>query len=385
MIDEIKNNKSTNWTENQIKYLENNYKSGFTFCATYLNKKPHQVHRKAKKLGLKLTKDDIHLINVRRRIWNPEDYKVNPEQFINVQTPEAAYILGLLWADGTIKTKCYITRIGLVKEDFDLISHIFDKTGQWASTLSNFHNRRPAIVKYTCNKILWTYLYNNDYYIKSGASADKILSRIPDGLKHYWWRGYSDGDGCFMKNAAVSGFQITSVIDQDWSFVEKIFNQLNINSYKIYKTEQKNGYRSSDIKINNAFDIEKFGSYLYSTYAKDGIGLSRKYNKFLLIKDIAAKLRIHNNIGELPYKIDKDLLELDRSNIKVKKNGYKEKVIYDVIKFNTHISKESLPGLTGFTKDEISYCISNLKSKGKIISNSTGKTQYYAINSLLNI
>lgn len=371
------------WTNEEIKYLKENYKSGFTFCSVHLNKKSYLVQRKAKKLGLKLTKEDIHAINVRRRILKPDQYKVNCDQFSNVQTPEVAYILGLLWADGTIKTKCYVTRIGLTKDDFDCISYIFDKTGEWGSSLSNFHNRRPAIVRYTCNKLLWTYLYDNDYYIKSGASADKILSKIPDYLKHYWWLGYSDGDGCFSKSGANHIFQIASVIDQDWAFVEDLFQKLGISRYDIDQIIKKNGHRSSSIRINKAFDIEKFGNYIYSSYLNDRIGLLRKYNKFLLIENCADKLKKHNYLGELPYTIDIGLLDLDKSRLKNQKNGYKQRLVYDIIKHNNHISREQILNLTSLTKNEMCYCISSLRKANKIISHNTGKSQYYTVKNNL--
>jgi len=43
-------------------------------------------------------------------------------------------------------------------------------------------------------------LVDNDYKLKSYNSADKILSKIPNSLHHYFFRGLIDGDGCFYLN-----------------------------------------------------------------------------------------------------------------------------------------------------------------------------------------
>jgi len=45
------------------------------------------------------------------------------------------------------------------------------------------------------NRPLVKYLVDNDYLVKSNASADKILSTIPEKFQHYFFRGLIDGDG----------------------------------------------------------------------------------------------------------------------------------------------------------------------------------------------
>ena len=74
------------------------------------------------------------------------------------------------------------------------------------------------------NRFLYNFLKENDYHIKSGASASKILLKIPEHLQHYWWRGFIDGDGCFVRNERnrLNILQITSTFDQGWSFIKNI-------------------------------------------------------------------------------------------------------------------------------------------------------------------
>jgi hypothetical protein len=81
-------------------------------------------------------------------------------------------------------------------------------------------------------------------------------------------------------------FNITSDLRQDWSFIENIFQYIDIESYKIRRYERKNG-NSSIIGISNKCDIIKLGDYLYNNCGY--IKLERKYNKFLEIKNSPIK------------------------------------------------------------------------------------------------
>ena len=103
------------------------------------------------------------------------------------------------------------------------------KTGKWKFYKKTSHNTIPCRLT---NKFIHNFLVENDYISKSTASADKILSKIPEHLKHYWWRGYFDGDGCFCKSNRSYIFTISSNIDQNWNFIDTLFNNLDI-FYKI--------------------------------------------------------------------------------------------------------------------------------------------------------
>jgi len=123
------------------------------------------------------------------------------------------------------------------------------------------------------DKNIKNFLIDNDYDKKSLVSPTKIINKIPNSLRNYFFRGLIDGDGCFCsKNRNY--FSLTGNINQDWCEVERLLNEININHYKLSKKIRKTG-DSSFIVISNRNDIIKVGDYIYGAY--DNIGLYRKY------------------------------------------------------------------------------------------------------------
>lgn len=161
-----------------------------------------------------------------------------------------------------------------------MIQPIFNKAGHWTTaTRKRPHNKQQLLLTVS-NKTLVEYLESKNYLIKSGANAI-ILNNISDNLKHYWWRGYLDADGCiyYNKKQCLKQLCFSSTYSQDWTFCEDLFKILNIK-YKIQlnKTEKS---KSSIIRIL-AKDLLNLCEYIYSG---EQFGYKRKYDKYLLIKN----------------------------------------------------------------------------------------------------
>ncbi len=199
---------------------------------------------------------------------------------------ENAYLLGLLWADGWIINEGYMhsVRLQMVKDDFLLIEPLFRMMG-----IEVYYERQRTkngktfgkVSKMTCiqDKSIIDFLIQNEYDKKSGYAPTKILSLIPENLHHYFWRGYVDGDGCI----SAKKIEIWSVLDQDWCEAISLADKLEV-SYSIYTYHRRGGKHCSSVfymgGIGNAV---KFGDFLYQDY--DGIGLLRKYNKYIQLKE----------------------------------------------------------------------------------------------------
>lgn len=224
-----------------------------------------------------------------KKIYN-KTHKVSQEQFMfsDKITKETAYILGLLWADGSIEE--YTIRIEAKKDDLDSIYFVFLKTGKW-----DIHYRKrkirctsPVAIISTSNRILSSFLRANNYGPHDKNSAKSILKIIPKHLRKYWFRGLTCGDGCFYINDKTKRkqFSLFGPYGQDWTFVVELFKEIGVNKYNTYRRTIKKNQKSSSIYIQNYHDIIKFGEYIYEGFENDSIGLKRKYDKFKKIKQM---------------------------------------------------------------------------------------------------
>lgn len=270
-----------NWSppfreEEKIFLKENYWKLGARECARQL-KRP-TVYGVARRLGL---------------ICNPEMAfnRQDVSRFLQPTDPFVVYFLGFFWADGTIRKNKPRMTFKIKKVDFnDLLPHIHRLGDFW-----RYGEAVPLNPKWSTLSILsvthrdlWAFLKNHDYLIKSGTSADKILSIIPDHLKHYWWRGYFDGDGSMSKiRGGVLSFN--SGLNQDWSFVHSLGKVLDIDFTIERKDRGKRG--GSKTLISSWAYLSRLMKYMY---AGEEFGLSRKRQRceVYLNSDRAKKLNM---------------------------------------------------------------------------------------------
>lgn len=277
---------------NKIKIFQDDEKSlihefapifGVAWCAKKLNREPKEIRsyiRKNKHLR-PISISDLNMTNLITRyadIWNPH----------------VCYILGLIWADGTLFPACkgspnYNIKFSIKIEDAREIFHCLDHF-DWMvwkiletparKYVKNGKTTISTKMGLCClyDRYFGKFLLENDYKIKSGASADKILKLIPENLKKYWWRGFLDGDGCVYTSSRKIIVSFTSSIDQNWEFAENLCKIMKIRS-SLQIVNGKSGKRShfNIIRKNDALD---FLDFVYEGRELDGIGLSRKYLKY---------------------------------------------------------------------------------------------------------
>lgn len=229
-------------------------------------------------------------------------YNTDISKLMNPTTPEAAYILGMFWADGYLVNgkkgkNGHGIALGLIEDDFLDIKNLFKILNEFKYSSRYRKNRVKKIGEINIgSKILYNFLFKNGYQNKSECSPSQILGIIPEELKHYWWRGYFDGDGCFYFGGEKLCRQMafTGSFEQDWSEHEKLLNNLKLK-YKIRKatTKQKkvdgSFCRYSQLRITDKHDVEKFGIYIYSGKL---FGFKRKIDKFNKMISDYSSIRI---------------------------------------------------------------------------------------------
>lgn len=277
------------WTIEDDSWLKENYqKYGPRECAKKMGLRLSQVENRAHKLKLKLPREFKNKLQSK----SAEKCNINPDLFYNIKDKEISYLLGLIWADGFMyqSPSKHVSNFGftMVKEDIETIKPILDSVGKW-----NYYEKKqlnpkwkPSVIVMTNNKRVFNFLIEHMYGNKSSISADKIISIIPIELRHYFFLGLIDGDGCFYHYTPKIGstlrqFALASTYEQDWSYFENLCDELDIN-YKIKRNKGKKS-SSSYIRITNKNGIRKLGDYIYQNFKEDGIGLTRKYDKFVKI------------------------------------------------------------------------------------------------------
>lgn len=219
-------------------------------------------------------------------------HTIDVKQFENITTNEVAYVLGFLWADGSIYHKDYQYRIEIeiAKSDADVLYNTFFCLGKWNIQTRRRKRAKQASVKFGCNnRFLYQFLRDMEYDNKSVKSPTKILSRIPTKLHHYFWRGYLDGDGCIYltkKNGRVNGIRVNfwGTYQQDWTDLRLLCTSLGVNvtTYKYDRIVRGKHQKSSSLYILGKDGRKTFLNYIFQG---EPIGLTRKMLKYHLFRD----------------------------------------------------------------------------------------------------
>ena len=284
------------WTKQEDQFLIQHYKShGQQYCADKLVRSRSSIRCHAiKKLKIKHTKEETHKKQLTYR--KPAGkYTVDETFFTKLNTPEAIYILGFLWADGCLSCKPTIdgmfkfaTNLTILQKDMNEVLPMIKKSGTWSECKFLTKQNTPCMAVTSANYYLGKFLYEMGYDQKSTISPDKLLIAIPPKLRCFWWRGYFDGDGCFCINTKrrhIINCSLTfhSTFEQDWNFITLLEHETGEN-FHIRRSYQKVDFNKSGVKkfstckISGSKKCLKVLNYIYSD--RLDIGLSRKLEKF---------------------------------------------------------------------------------------------------------
>lgn len=207
------------------------------------------------------------------------DYTKLYNNIISLKSDEIIYLLGLMWADGSLNTK-YTFGIGLVEKDMSELVSIFRKTGFPKPHLLSREKRGwQDCLYYSINSIkICNKLRKYRFDIKSVTSPDGLLKMLQHNKRHLFFRGYFDGDGHIRKDGTQ--VQMTSTYKQDWTFLIKLCKFLKIR-HCIYR----NRYKNNKGKINSRSvfyicglkQVDIFMKFIYKGYSNNKLGLTRKF------------------------------------------------------------------------------------------------------------
>lgn len=278
--------------EYQINFIKENYFNfGAKYCSEQLSLKKSTVASCARRNGLKVNESLIKST----RFQNKNVININ--DYTNVDKPEIAYILGLIWTDGHVsfsnnKNKTPIVKHSCVKYDSQISDRIFNELGWRNFDCENSQSigKNTMSVNWISSKILGDYLISQNYREKNRGTF--IYEKI-SCISHFL-RGLFDGDGCITISKSgkykQTAIYFSSSSDQQWNFLTEILDSINVK-YKIRMNIDKLG-KSSQICIHESESIYNLCEFMYKD--SENLRLERKFNKYQEFLNY-KRLYIRNN------------------------------------------------------------------------------------------
>lgn len=204
--------------------------------------------------------------------WNSRKYVMDETVFEMCDTPEKAYWLGFIMADGGIDgIKSLI--VGLQIKDTNHLEKLrsFFQTDAPVRVYPNIKSPR-AILKISRQKVIKDLI---QYHIIPNKTKQLKFPEIPKKYYPDFIRGYFDGDGCICKNKCNQlRFMIYSGTKSFLKTIQKIIMaNCHVSQTRIIHTGQKQ-YEAHALCYNGNRQVRRIMDYLCSNSA---IRLERKY------------------------------------------------------------------------------------------------------------
>lgn len=264
------------WNNELYERVINLYKSGKT-CKQIANDVLVSENGLRKALKKKEIEKRTYSENNRR-------YKRNSEYFDNINTPNKAYILGLIYADGNnyIRGKKHCFTLQLQEQDRDLLERVrreLEYEGELRFVPLNEKNKNYM------NQYLLTITDEHmcEQLKRIGVVERKSLVLTfptflrPDLIRHFV-RGYFDGDGCvsYEKNQDK---EITCICGT-YEFLSSLSTILHSMFVKnnMYHPKQSGDSNTWVLRTSSNLSSYKFLSWIYQDC---DMKMERKYKRYL--------------------------------------------------------------------------------------------------------
>lgn len=212
-------------------------------------------------------------------------YKIDEHYFDKIDTPNKAYILGFIYADGSNTSNYdknhYCVAITLHKQDSDILEKIRDELRSDAPIKFRTYGNTEICNFNICNKYMILRLH------ELGVVPNKTLTlRFPEWLDRslysHFIRGYFDGDGCITRRTRGDHSQIscsiTSTEDMCNSILNIILDMYEINAHVYNVGHKKCNKNIKTFMVSGNIQCKKFLDYIYQN---SDLKLDRKYKRYI--------------------------------------------------------------------------------------------------------
>ncbi len=262
------------WTEEENKYIKDNYNNMLSReIAEHLNRSLNSVRKHAEWLGI------THPAKI---------YSCDERFFQNIDTPEKAYWLGFIAADGCVVDNDYHYRVKIALQRGDK-----DHLEKFRKAIHGNMPIRDAVSKYKVNGEYretpeCTIIIHSKSMVKDLERLNIIpnktyslqFARLPEKLMSHYLRGFVDGDGNFYyryRELRTSSSVEISIVGASKGFIDDYAKYLELHdiSVGVYKKPHYENWRA---KCCNRFEAYKLIKLLYKD-VNDNICLTRKHIK----------------------------------------------------------------------------------------------------------
>ena len=207
-------------------------------------------------------------------------YDINSHYFDDINTPNKAYALGLLFSDGTITSpEKHIVRISLQEGDKSILEKILrDMKSNHPLRLIPYHDKNPNWKNqyfFDINdEVLCKGLYSHGMHQNKSLTIEYPIN-MPSKYDKDFIRGLMDGDGYISKighHVSITGTVMILSKIQDI-----ITANLNINS-SICDYSRNPDSVTKDLKIYGRIQSYKFLNWIYEG---SEMYIDRKYNLYI--------------------------------------------------------------------------------------------------------
>jgi hypothetical protein len=239
----------------------------------------------------KLSKEynlDWHWIErmlIRNNVLIRRQYKINENYFNNIDTPNKAYILGFLYADGgntsNYDKKRYCITITLQENDSQILYDIKNEIGYDGPIKIREYDGCKRATLDICNKNIVLKLHEYGI-VPNKTLALKFPEWLDKKLYPHFIRGYFDGDGCLTSNnrkvSPQLSVSIVSTIDMCQTIVNIVSDQCYVNAHIYDVGHDRCNKNIKTFMLSGNLQCKRFLDYIYQN---SDLKLQRKYEKYV--------------------------------------------------------------------------------------------------------
>lgn len=213
-------------------------------------------------------------------------YHIDENYFDVIDTPNKAYILGFLYADGANTSNYdrprYCVSICLKQDDYKILEAIRDEIGYSEAPIKlKQYGKTPTAKLDICNKHIVLRLHELGI-IPNKTFTIKFPEWLSQNLYSHFIRGYFDGDGCLTHGTIRRGktqaaISIAGTSDFCYSLSDIIEHECGVTAH----VNNTGGNCNPLIKVLTAHGNIKCKKILDYIYRDADLKLERKYQKYI--------------------------------------------------------------------------------------------------------